>query len=1505
LAGSYLKSLQLAKQLEERAREATRNKELAEKEFETLQEFLKKCEEDGIDLSDAEKEISNYNASIDVKDYQSALGHAKKASETARSAYARKTREVIESVETLISHLRGPSAEPKPVLELLERSKDQLGKDDLENGMKSAKSAYDAAERAVHEYVSEMFSQAQETLMQAKETGEDVSIFDDLLTRAKSALESQDYETAISNVTEALEGAGDNLRAQANAAISRAEELVAAGEELEADVTRVKNHIERATGALDNLRFKESMAYARRAETEADNAISSRVQELLRSTRESIKKLKAVRDDISAPQQLLEEAQTAVKDKDYIEAIQALTLANEKIDEMKFQSVLEVISKARDQFVLAKKVGVDLTKPIMLLNTARDHLKRGKFEESVRYAEESKQVVEEALGVFYSARDQIAQLGDAIKFAASLGADIGPLKNYIAEARKHFEAKEYERTIETTKQGVGEARKVAYDTAMGMIDTADKSVKLAKKIGADITEPEGVLHKALESLSKDEMAESVAYAKSSLDASNAAMTRVLSDRLQSIDQFVRGYAETADVTGVNELIAEARQNVASNSFEKASELLSEVAHRIEDSAKEECARLLDVAASKLEAIASVDADVSDLELLLKRAYEALSNKVYEDAAARAREVIAHADEMTIKLVQTEFSAVKDTFEEAKAIGIDLEDSKTGLMEARGKAARKEFTEALRMVREVKNGLLEKIARHDKTKDKIRKAEELIAEAEKSKADVSGSQRRLDIAKREFEKGDHEKADSLLDECLAEAERTLAMYLAAKFILTSKEVVDLAETHGIDVSSSSELLSNAKQQMKEKKYDEALAAAKRVEEEAKKSISSALGGMLTNLQRLVADAKNVGIDTQGPERLTEKAMSLARSGDFVESLRCVSSAREDIEHVKNLSSQAAVEIRNARTAMKNVETLGIDSARSRELLDQAVDALTRHQYAIASELAKKSAGISIETSRSKIRETLDAFKERVEKAASEGAPMGLAERCVAEGLAAFDDGKHEEALKLALKCESELERAELQRSISSRAVEMARRRLNDATSEGIGSDKLSELVTRAEMLLREGKFVDALTAAIESGDELLLIREAADGLRIEFSAAAERVERLKKVGIDTSECDETLQMAQEYLAENDAEKCREALHRCTATATSLFEQSVKDVMEKDRLMIASAKSMGINTKACEDLMEVAETSFEEKLWDFAHEQAMTCKDKCLELIAKKISNLIGDVQTRLTALTHMGAAVKSIEDLIEEARKAGASGNIDEAFNLLMEVDNRMALTEASHKKYLDITIAAESAIENLGRFGLSKKEAERLLDMAEIEREKDYDSAIELVAEALDTATNMMDSHSPEIDISLEAEGLQEGAEGELRVTLRNDGKVLANDVRVMVSGDLEVSPSGEPMVSALRPGAKETVVVRLTPKTSGDLSVTVDVSGKRHFDGKLIESRAEESFAVFAGGPPFKLGRATEVTKCSLCQGKIKPGFDTLSCRCGAQLHLACAKRVYKCPSCGQKYSF
>ena len=1503
MSGSYLKSLQLAKQLEEKTKEAAKNRDIAEKENEALEEFLQTCKDSDVNLSATDKIRADFDAAIASKDYQSAIAYVRKAQDAAKEAYTAKIGEVGDSVETLLVLIRGASGESKSAVDLLDKSKERIVKDDFEGAMKYARNAYDAAERTLHEVFSQLFSQAQETIMQAKDIENDVTIFEDQLSRAKASLESQEYEACMDQIKEVLEGAGEDLKSQIGASISRAEELLSAGEELGADVSRVKTHAERSQNALNSLKYKEALSYAKKAEAEGESALSAKFQEMVREVRDSIKKMRNAKEDVTIPQQLLDQGQTALKEKKYIEALHALHTAHEKVHRAEFDSVLEVIAAARDRFVLAKKVGVDMTKAIMLLNTARDNLKLGKFEDAIRYANDSKKEVDTALEMFYKARDQVVELAKAVKYGTDLGVESAAPRDMLAEARKYFEAKDYEKTLETTKKGIVEVKRLTHEKTVDTINSADGAVRFGRTVGADVVEAEGILQKALDSLSKEDMAEGAKFANASKEAANAAMTRLMSDRLQSIDQFIKGYSGEAGMADAGEIITQARQNVAAYEFEKAYALLGQVTQKIEAVGQAQSDKVITAARQRIELVKSIGGDASDLEILLNRAYEAISKKVYEDASARAAEIVQNADEMLAKMMQLELSSVKDHIEEARNIGMSIEGAKTMLKEARARADEMDFAEAFRIVKETKSSLQQGIAKYDGVKGKIRRGEELMAEASRTKADVSNSARKLDIARTAFARGHLEEADGLLDEVMAEVEKSLAMYLAAKLILSSKESIELGQANSVDISSSVSLLSRAKDLMKQKNYEEALAVAKRCDREAKESISTSIIGMTKDLQRLLTDARNVGVDTLGPERLAEKAAELAKAGDFVEALRCISSAKEDINHVKSLSSQAALEIRIARTNLKDAETLDIDVGKGREFLDQAVEALTRHQYAIALELARKSAEASSEVSKSRIWDTLGKFSERIENDSSRGLDVTAARACVSDGIKAFKNGQHQDALKLAMKCEAEMDRAELQRDISARAVELARKKLQDAVAEGIRSDRLTELVEKSERLMRDANYVDAMTAAMESGDELYLIRENLDSCRIELSGTKERVERLKKIKIDTRECDEITDMAQEYLANQDFAKCRDALKRASLKSATLFEDSIQDVMEQNKQMIARAKAIGINTKACEDLLEVANTSFAEKLWDFAYQQAMACRDSCLNLISKKLSTLVADVEERMEESRRLGASVRPVEDMIQDAQSVAEAGDIGTAFQILMDADRRIGGVEDSHKKYMDLAIAAESAIENLGRFGLSKREPERLMAMADIEKEKDYDSAIELVAEALDTAKEQMEAYSPEISASLTSQSMQAGVAADLVIVLKNAGKALAKDVAIDVAGDFDVLETKE--IPVLRPNSETPATIKVKPRKSGNIPIKISITSKRHFDGRLQTTSLEDSINVFQAGPPFKIGRSADTTRCISCQGRIKPGFDIVTCRCGGQLHLSCAKRTNQCPVCGQKYDF
>ncbi|UCE91348.1 MAG: hypothetical protein JSV90_08035 [Methanobacteriota archaeon] len=957
MAGNYLKSLQLQKQLEQRAKEAAKSKQLAEKERDALEGFLDVCKQSDVDLSDIDRLLSEFSATMNAKDYKSAIGHARKAMDAAKDAYLQKVSDVADSVESLLKLIKGDEGDAGSARGILEKSKDLALKEDLEGAMKKAKEAYNSAERAFHEHFSARLSQAQEIINQAKDMGEDVSLFEDLVNRSKAALERQEYESGISQLTEALEGAGENLRSQIEDGIDSADDLAKAGESIGADMDRVESHMERAKGALEALRYRDALSYSKRAGSEAEKAITNQLNDLIRDVKDSIRSMKTVDEDSRETRNLLDKAQEAIKGKRYLEAIDAFNEARQDIHEIHFQTVLNVIAKAKDKFVLAKKVGVDMTDAIELLNSSRDNLKKGRFEEAIKVAEQSEDAVEDALEVFYRARDELVELNKAMKVAKDMGHDTGESGDLLAKAKKAFEKKDFVESSKASSEGIAKTRKIVYDVAVARTEEADAIIKLGISIGAQMTDAEEALRQATESMSGDNLAQSVSLAEESAGTAKAAVSASLSDRLTSIDNFVASLDKKEGVAEeVTKLIEKARSHITVSEFEEARGLIQNITSRLEGMGKEECDRMAGVMQDKIQTARAVGVepeDIKDLEASMKDVRAHLDRKAYEEAISSAKSVVSAADDLMLRLLQKEFSSIKDSLDEAKTFGMDVSDVKDRLRDARTMAESRDFKEAHEITVGTKSIIDSKVARHGEVKKKIERAEELIQEASRNVVDISDLTVKLEEGRRAFLDGQIDHAEAKLDNTIEDTEKRLAMYLAAKFILSSNESVDLAKAHGVDVGEAETLLAKAKQHMKDKDYDDALDASRRSSELAAEALSKGVSDLVQDVRRMITDAKNVSIATTGPEKLIEKADELIGSGDLVGALGCIDSAKEDLDQVRGLSSSAAAEIKNARARLKEAETYNMDVGEAREKLDQAIEALTRHQYAIALELAKKS------------------------------------------------------------------------------------------------------------------------------------------------------------------------------------------------------------------------------------------------------------------------------------------------------------------------------------------------------------------------------------------------------------------------------------------------------------------------------------------------------------------------------------------------------------------------
>ena len=100
---SYLKHIQLSKQLEERAKEATKYRQLAEKEIEEATKEIEEAKKIDGNVTEAEAAFSEADDAVKGKDFKVALEKATDAKQKAIKAYQERSQTIVDSSMVLLN----------------------------------------------------------------------------------------------------------------------------------------------------------------------------------------------------------------------------------------------------------------------------------------------------------------------------------------------------------------------------------------------------------------------------------------------------------------------------------------------------------------------------------------------------------------------------------------------------------------------------------------------------------------------------------------------------------------------------------------------------------------------------------------------------------------------------------------------------------------------------------------------------------------------------------------------------------------------------------------------------------------------------------------------------------------------------------------------------------------------------------------------------------------------------------------------------------------------------------------------------------------------------------------------------------------------------------------------------------------------------------------------------------------------------------------------------------
>ena len=334
------------------------------------------------------------------------------------------------------------------------------------------------------------------------------------------------------------------------------------------------------------------------------------------------------------------------------------------------------------------------------------------------------------------------------------------------------------------------------------------------------------------------------------------------------------------------------------------------------------------------------------------------------------------------------------------------------------------------------------------------------------------------------------------------------------------------------------------------------------------------------------------------------------------------------------------------------------------------------------------------------------------------------------------------------------------------------------------------------------------------------------------------------------------------------------------------------------LIATCRKMDIDPTPALNRLAVAKAAVDAEHFADAAAVLGAAKDVANEAIAAKLNRSLQEAADNVAHAKKLGSDSRAAEALLKEANERISRGEFSHAMDTVKNALERVESAKIVEKRFVDLTFKAETTIRSGRKFGIDMKAAEAKLEQAVRLRGSDFAEANKAAEDAYRLAWDATEAFAPSMKGSIDIGAVRLNEWADATLTVENDGKGAARDVRVRILGDAEVESL--PEIPAVRAKSKEVLQLRLKPTASGSVPLAIQIVSHRVFDGKEYTQEMIAQIDVSeVGGTKAKRLVADLETRCPICKGLIKKGFKVTRCGCGRDFHELCATRVGRCPAC------
>ncbi|MCX8174070.1 MAG: hypothetical protein N3F63_05655 [Thermoplasmata archaeon] len=997
-------------------------------------------------------------------------------------------------------------------------------------------------------------------------------------------------------------------------------------------------------------------------------------------------------ENITYPENLFTQAKQLYSQKKYDEAILKL---NESLDILSIgvkSKISDEISALRTSVEGASALGMNVSEFLPLIEKAEKELKAYRFEEAMGLTTHLRSRMGELLSktgesILSNVRRFIAR---AEKIAPE-EEDFLKAKSLVPNVEELIKKGDIKGAGEIAKQIKELSENAQFQLVLKTIAASRSKFITAKKIGADISQPLGLINSARAALKNAEYEKALKYA---VDA-DTEVDKIIKEyeasamEIENLEASLNALATFGiEVPEARKAVEEARRALEEKNYKKVHEIVENAKVIAENAAYDRILELVEQLTADMEYAKSIGCSIQK--------YEAKHEELL--AMVKARKIVESIQNLKIlredvstviqDFVIDTVAQVKELIE--KSVGVDTTFARQRIVDAENALQSGDVRSAYQYAEEAKKSIKEFFsAQAGKSLEEMGK---LLESLKNLKVDVTSSSELYEKARECYEKGDYPKCLSHLDEIRSKLNRLLISKTEEEFT-AAKLVLIEAKKSGIDISNLKNLLMEAKTEIEGGNYLKGYELAFKCHTEAErlKKLSQQAFDEISTAATMVAEAKKSNADISKVKDLLLKAKVAFENNDYETALEYAKHTKEEAAKLTSQYHSAKI-ILEVADKITIAEQFGIVTAKIREMLEEAKGYMKNKDYDRSLDLAKTCNDEISTLLRDHITLKISEIENLIRNARDLNVHVPKAEELIREARISFEKGDYVNSLRYATESRDELEKVVAASQNAAMEIKKAHEKINEAESLRIDVAASKNLLSQAMNALKTSnyKMAQDIAAKCMADVDAAIVRHI-EKLINSFQTV---ITNAKRSGAITVIAENMIAQAKVALSQRNY---KEALNLAMRSEGELERAELQYSMASSAIATAQSKmeeakrSGTMIPSNIEENLRNAKTALARGDYIKAMELAVATSDMIAEVKEKmrEINEIIQIARTRITEAYKYGAELTEAKEIFAQAKAALESGKYAEALQLAKRC------IEESKNTFRNYLTSQLASIENL------------------------------------------------------------------------------------------------------------------------------------------------------------------------------------------------------------------